>query len=173
MSRISIHAPREGGDDLWIYDGTGYSQFQSTPPARGATLPAPCQDHGQPFQSTPPARGATARWVVQQHSAIYFNPRPPRGGRRQAERITNYAVGISIHAPREGGDCWDRRISSAMKHFNPRPPRGGRHSTAQKQNAHGQFQSTPPREGGRLCLSQSCPADTGVSIHAPPRGGRP
>ena len=33
---------------------------------------------------------------------------------------------ISIHAPREGGDCWDRRISSAMKHFNPRPPRGGR-----------------------------------------------
>ena len=37
---ISIHAPREGGDVLydrsfaWTFNG-----FQSTPPARGATLP--------------------------------------------------------------------------------------------------------------------------------------
>ena len=65
MSRISIHAPREGGDDLWIYDGTGYSQFQSTPPARGAT-----------------AGGAH-----HQLRRRYFNPRPPRGGRLRRDGL--------------------------------------------------------------------------------------
>ena len=56
--------------------------FQSTPPARGATMAgfliwwATMQ-----FQSTPPARGATFR--------LYFGKIRKR---------------ISIHAPREGGD---------------------------------------------------------------------
>ena len=36
---ISIHAPREGGDDGRQRDLAGYRQFQSTPPARGATPP--------------------------------------------------------------------------------------------------------------------------------------
>ena len=57
---ISIHAPREGGD----YGGLGQSlrvhKFQSTPPARGATLSRPLALTPMPiFQSTPPARGAT------------------------------------------------------------------------------------------------------------------
>ena len=39
---ISIHAPREGGDGS-VFEGTAiYNQlFQSTPPARGATLRDP------------------------------------------------------------------------------------------------------------------------------------
>ena len=36
--RISIHAPREGGDDLKQGSPITPYQFQSTPPARGATL---------------------------------------------------------------------------------------------------------------------------------------
>ena len=39
MYRISIHAPREGGDlhtDSWPIQYS--SEFQSTPPARGATV---------------------------------------------------------------------------------------------------------------------------------------
>ena len=35
---ISIHAPREGGDLLLQSGSLNYSIFQSTPPARGATL---------------------------------------------------------------------------------------------------------------------------------------
>ena len=58
---ISIHAPREGGDSE--IDGKEVLRrlFQSTPPARGATvlflflLPVL-----RKFQSTPPARGATS-----------------------------------------------------------------------------------------------------------------
>ena len=34
---ISIHAPREGGDRDTLERLTAYRQFQSTPPARGAT----------------------------------------------------------------------------------------------------------------------------------------
>ena len=83
IDRISIHAPREGGD---VYLPSGYlsdrvnfnprpprggrrhlinfhiaiSTFQSTPPARGATHNFFLVACHKTFQSTPPARGATA-----------------------------------------------------------------------------------------------------------------
>ena len=38
---MSIHAPREGGDATQACDTRNTVQFQSTPPARGATLPKP------------------------------------------------------------------------------------------------------------------------------------
>ena len=34
-----------------------------------------------------------------------FNPRPPRGGRLPSAAFKKLASKISIHAPREGGDC--------------------------------------------------------------------
>ena len=79
--RISIHAPREGGDTDYKPMAEGYSKFQSTPPARGATLLCVSINHKMRFQSTPPARGATT------------------GAPYVADRLY-----ISIHAPREGGD---------------------------------------------------------------------
>ena len=87
-SFISIHAPREGGD-LWRWHGPcAGRQFQSTPPARGAT-PAVC---------------ANSTWTP------HFNPRPPRGGRPASpENLYNIAP-ISIHAPREGGDSKDAQF---------------------------------------------------------------
>ena len=80
---ISIHAPREGGDDRCAASSHPGRKFQSTPPARGATMLFTCCDevigtisiHAPreggdgirirpfkprvKFQSTPPARGAT------------------------------------------------------------------------------------------------------------------
>ena len=38
-SAISIHAPREGGDETLVLGKATIAQFQSTPPARGATPP--------------------------------------------------------------------------------------------------------------------------------------
>ena len=35
---ISIHAPREGGDHIVYQKNTSKITFQSTPPARGATV---------------------------------------------------------------------------------------------------------------------------------------
>ena len=56
---ISIHAPREGGDSKIVETDSLYELFQSTPPARGATI----------AKNRP------------RSASLYFNPRPPRGGR--------------------------------------------------------------------------------------------
>ena len=123
-------------------------QFQSTPPARGATprprppreprdisIHAP-REGGDPrslsrascssvFQSTPPARGAT-RGRCGGRSAEGISIHAPReGGDQHGQRDTTLPQ-ISIHAPREGGDQLLGPLRSLLCHFNPRPPRGGR-----------------------------------------------
>ena len=60
----------------------------------------------------------------------YFNPRPPRGGRPPVTLVTSFGLLISIHAPREGGDCIPCAACWRTRYFNPRPPRGGRLSYA-------------------------------------------
>ena len=60
LVHISIHAPREGGDYCYCDEIHVMFQFQSTPPARGATLQDELDKEGKLFQSTPPARGATS-----------------------------------------------------------------------------------------------------------------
>ena len=103
------------------------SEFQSTPPARRATLTfwaissvvwisihAPREGGDlavddvshemNGFQSTPPARGATSLLLPARYRPINFNPRPPRGGRRAFSLVSYRGYLISIHAPREGGD---------------------------------------------------------------------
>ena len=56
---ISIHAPREGCDNILdVYEYLG-AAFQSTHPARGATGEKDMKSLYDLFQSTHPARGAT------------------------------------------------------------------------------------------------------------------
>ena len=145
---ISIHAPRTGSDDE--QSGTLLSPlpFQSTLPARGATVSL--QPSGSPhlFQSTLPARGATAGLPhlvscpadfnprsphgerlghVELALAVgHFNPRSPHGERRQWQGTVGELQAISIHAPRTGSD---RRIlmrTLFFWNFNPRSPHGER-----------------------------------------------
>ncbi len=100
---ISIHAPREGGDIEDAAPDCGVLAFQSTPPARGATLARVTQPDVLVFQSTPPARGATPaifRWSVPQ----IFQSTPPARGATTIRILDERCYGISIHAPREGGD---------------------------------------------------------------------
>ena len=78
---ISIHAPRTGSDFQHGRNSGQRNTFQSTLPARGATLFQLCILPDQKFQSTLPARGATVF--------------------RRALIKTNT---ISIHAPRTGSD---------------------------------------------------------------------
>ena len=127
MQTISIHAPREGGDSSANRCRSCWIHFNPRPPRGGRRYPAGTNIWRKLFQSTPPARGAT----------VYF----------MAALLTS--LGISIHAPREGGDQQnthsqqqDRLFQSTppargatvkhierrcyADHFNPRPPRGGR-----------------------------------------------
>ena len=101
------------------------------------------------FQSTPPARGAT----------------------RYLRAAARAAAGISIHAPREGGDCIGLKLAlSCSSYFNPRPPRGGRLIREIYKHFNEEFQSTPPARGATHPLDD-LPQGPAISIHAPREGG--
>ena len=99
---ISIHAPREGGDEWDELAYAASSLFQSTPPARGATL--------------------QSRRYIGDHAD--FNPRPPRGGRLEYSDHYRFLEDISIHAPREGGDSTVAR-SGTWPRISIHAPREG------------------------------------------------
>ena len=144
---ISIHAPRTGSDTTPRMRSTTTRHFnprsphgerraassvrevrplfQSTLPARGATLQANLASghryisihaprtgsdnmavRAYPekiFQSTLPARGATTARRGADTTSFYFNPRSPHGERHNAYLCTPHGE-ISIHAPRTGSD---------------------------------------------------------------------
>ena len=78
---ISIHAPREGGDQQNTHSQQQDRLFQSTPPARGATQAL---------------IGAVPAGFISIHA-------PREGGDSYPVEI-DPRTEISIHAPREGGD---------------------------------------------------------------------
>ena len=86
--------------------------FQSTPPARGATLEQEQKRGAYEFQSTPPARGATATWQARQTPPTISIHAPREGG--DSGDVPGMALAwiypISIHAPREGGDSKDAQF---------------------------------------------------------------
>ena len=100
----------------------------------------------------------------------YFNPRPPRGGRRGWIRGSAVGLGISIHAPREGGDIDTLACMWTDAYFNPRPPRGGRPQFSLRTLTRRNFNPRPPR-GGRPCKSDMIDYGKHISIHAPREGG--
>ena len=98
--------------------------FQSTPPARGATVVEQEQESKPLFQSTPPARGATPSFEI--NFALYT---------------------ISIHAPRKGSDANKGRCRDCCGYFNPRPSQGERQNCVNYAIDYLRFQSTPPARG--------------------------
>ena len=147
------------------------AQFQSTPPARGATVQASAVCQGVTFQSTPPARGATVcyRYTTPQY---LISIHAPREGGDLSPRVADRSAFISIHAPREGGDLpYSRDRLPAPIYFNPRPPRGGRPARFPVLLEGVGFQSTPPARGATPLHG----IPQGIPRHfnpRPPRGGR-
>ena len=124
-----------------------FSLFQSTHPARGATIAAISSGLSTSFQSTHPARGATVR-------------RPP----------FCFHFDISIHAPREGCDSLPSAPATTSTYFNPRTPRGVRRQrvcTISMGNRN--FNPRTPR-GVRLIRHVDLLHDFEISIHAPREG---
>ena len=80
---ISIHAPREGGDPRLNTFHHLLHLFQSTPPARGATVALIARSGSPLFISIhAPREGGDAGGSTVCCNSRDFNPRPPRGGRR-------------------------------------------------------------------------------------------
>ena len=80
-----------------------FNQFQSTPPAWGATADGITATLVNVFQSTPPAWGAT--WLGWDWGrAHWFQSTPPAWGATRGGLAAAPTTLVSIHAPRVGGD---------------------------------------------------------------------
>ena len=127
---ISIHAPREGSDraERAIKDYIR-AKFQSTLPARGATLRPDDADA---------------------HCGISIHA--PREGERPFFISFSFGVLISIHAPARGATDALRVARSDGCNFNPRSPRGERRCTRWADPEEVKFQSTLPARGATVVI---------------------
>ena len=122
---ISIHAPRTGSDLRSAGAHPALDLFQSTLPARGATITRLTMTFWQrSFQSTLPARGATPVGVRCARALMDFNPRSPHGERHATAKVLQTA-----------------------SDFNPRSPHGERRIWRDTKRGWKQFQSTLPARG--------------------------
>ena len=101
--QISIHAPLTGSDYSRLGRTALRSDFNPRSPYGERRLAICAPDRHLLFQSTLPLRGATVH-VVDDSGVL----------------------GISIHAPLTGSDCFPPYPISGRRHFNPRSPYGER-----------------------------------------------
>src|ERR1017187_5465782 len=122
LGNVSIHAAREGGDKIETDIASLYS-----------------------FQSTPPARAATLRRHRRQSRLRCFNPRRPRGRRRSGNKQYGCSSRIQSTPPaRAAGPTGPRvgRLEAPVVGQTRRRAPGTPQPFPSEQN--GPFQSTPP-----------------------------
>ena len=188
---ISIHAPRTGSDVSPAPIPASAPLFQSTLPARGATLA--CNFCGiachisihaprtgsdgeclgaeildSQFQSTLPARGATRHFLNCKRTHRFQSTLPARGA-----TVAGFAAGkiaqISIHAPRTGSDHTSKVTKGVSRYFNPRSPHGERHSIRMHLYDCNHFNPRSPH-GERPSPAENTLPSKSISIHAPRTG---
>ena len=122
--------------------------FQSTPPARAATLGQAVVAHAPiEFQSTPPARAATRLAMSPKAGPTPFQSTPPaRAATRSGREQPGFTLAVSIHAARAGGDVEDVVGSRRRARFQSTPPaRAATRSLSYwTPDSPSPFQSTPP-----------------------------
>ena len=190
---ISIHAPREGCDWRQPVAFSVRSDFNPRTPRGVRRSGLTRWAISQVFQSTHPARGATVLALLREGRPVLISIHAPREGcdfmevnrilmglnisihaPREGCDVTQggYALreGISIHAPREG--C-DHRLPRPQRpppwYFNPRTPRGVRHLSHQRRLLQVNFNPRTPR-GVRLWSREGGGKIVVISIHAPREG---
>ncbi len=120
------------------------------------------------FQSTPPARGATVNGDGYGYETEAFQSTPPRGGRPHTRHPLPGGRFVSIHAPARGATGRVDQVRHGSGVSIHAPARGAT-QTVTNGRTYTEFQSTPPR-GGRRVIVGVLSEDMFVSIHAPARG---
>ena len=125
---ISIHAPREGSDDLVnSLLGTTIRISIHAPREGSDVLISMMRSDIVRFQSTLPARGATGLWITWTATNNNFNPRSPRGERGLKSFPASAApVTIPGRSPRgeRGLKFLPRMSRRTVKSRSPRGERG-------------------------------------------------
>ena len=122
---VSIHAAREGGDNSSrspVHTDWGFNPRR--PRGRRRTSANACALCAW-FQSTPPARAAT---VGDEHPVVRngVSIHAAREGGDADKPLDDQTRNVSIHAAREGGDAPFASGLCVFACFNPRRPRGRR-----------------------------------------------
>ena len=122
------------------------------------------------FQSTHPARGATIHVFSPPYVGWNFNPRTPRGVRRRQRRRSNsQKPDFNPRTPR-GVRRMASYCSSCHFHFNPRTPRGVRLDQSLSDSSQCQISIHAPREGCDFILTSSLPILSQFQSTHPARG---
>ena len=168
---ISIHAPREGGDTCTpASELVLCGDFNPRPPRGGRRISLPTNAPILEFQSTPPARGATPRGIQPAQDPVISIHAPREGGDADHPAApTRWR--ISIHAPREGGD--PRRGSPCRRRsgFQSTPPARGATTAVLSSSRTDRISIHAPREGGDSGKVVFNEVHAFISIHAPREGG--
>ena len=122
------------------------------------------------FQSTLPARGATIPANGNRENLFHFNPRSPHGERRPLPRCAVPSMRISIHAPRTGSDGSLTIQTARPDAISIHAPRTGSDACRCRANCGAyKFQSTLPARGATR--QHGVPKSSlSISIHAPRTG---
>ena len=170
--RISIHAPREGGDASQLGARGDPLYFNPRPPRGGRLfLHFITSPHHQISIHAPREGGDPRCGTTTASPPTHFNPRPPRGGRRHQFRIGAHQIQFQSTPPARGATILTCQNVLFIINFNPRPPRGGRRRMCSRPPSMSpNFNPRPPR-GGRRASLWSCAPCCAISIHAPREGG--
>ena len=148
----------------------GRTRFQSTLPARGATIfPDEWGERSDPFQSTLPARGATRPQITVRASPIFQSTLPARGATTTETTSRAYMRDFNPRSPHGERPVPGAGSAARKSHFNPRSPHGERPGgQARRRNQH-PISIHAPRTG-----SDDRPRRNRrglrISIHAPRTG---
>ncbi len=168
-------------------------EFQSTPPARGATVATASPPASMIISIHAPREGGDTASEGRALKERNFNPRPPRGGRLHDSDVDvdgnlfqstppargatcaywcfcSLATPISIHAPREGGDRPLVKYADKIRQFQSTPPARGATALRYLVHADNPISIHAPREGGDNRFSNNMLSNS-ISIHAPREGG--
>ena len=123
-------------------------KFQSTLPARGATVAAIQYQADCRISIHAPRTGSDLNFFSIFNSSSYFNPRSPHGERLLMALSTATMINISIHAPRTGSDRYRAGRYNPAERISIHAPRTGSDGiTAALTTRSGLFQSTLPARG--------------------------
>ena len=148
--RISIHAPREGRDSVAMMEVVGVVYFNPRAP-RGARPPRHRPPERPESISIHAPREGRDCCVRDRFQNIFISIHAPREGRDDFKREQHAPeFNISIHAPREGRDEENQCSTRLVSNFNPRAPRGARRSATGAPAGPFGFQSTRPARGATL-----------------------
>ena len=149
VADISIHAPREGGDENQSCCTGVPENFNPRPPRGGRLFRLYLKLEVKAISIHAPREGGdnAVNSVINFFKISIHAPR--EGGDGGARHRHRCRVGISIHAPREGGDVRSEFLNTLKRLvFQSTPPARG--ATKPKRNAmpiFARFQSTPPARG--------------------------